>query len=116
MSFFIYIFGVIFWQGNSVCAYGEIPHSEYFDHRFSRLWGADVLQEPVAQLDCSLMLMLGKEMQTFSQGLSKVKQLNRWIKPEELCQKCRGRCECAIVECSTVANQLPYEIITILDM
>lgn len=76
MSFFIYTFGVIFWQGNSVYAHGEILHAEYSNHQFSRLWGADILQEPVAQLDCSRMLMLGKEMQTFSQGLSKVEQIN----------------------------------------
>ena len=35
MSFSIYIFGVIFWQGNCVSAYGENLHAEYSDHEFS---------------------------------------------------------------------------------
>lgn len=35
MSFSVYIFGVIFWQANSVSALGEILHAEDSDHQFS---------------------------------------------------------------------------------
>lgn len=35
MSFSVYILGVIFWQGNSVSAHGDILYAECSDHQFS---------------------------------------------------------------------------------